>query len=191
VTTQVRLLVLRAALALGGCETMSSWIADHSGAVAVWLASDGARKKPGPSQRSRPKPTRASSGRLPWGQRRFGFSPAVRKEVIYCSEPRRHDRQRRAVDRQAQNWAHQRERKLSAGVGAGSSSIVVGTDQGRRFRLRTSGKPLWSGKVSSEVAGPPTEPKGSSSSGRSTARYSVSPKADGSRSGSTSARHRP
>jgi outer membrane protein assembly factor BamB len=160
VTTQVRLLVLACCMALGGCETMSSWIPSIPVPSLSWLGLGRGAKKPGPLPAFEAK----ANARVEWqvamgGKGGFGFSPAVRKEVIYAASP---DGTIVSVDPSTgkQNWRISAERKLSAGVGAGSNSIVVGTDKADVFAFDTSGKPLWSGKVSSEVAGPPTEAEG-------------------------------
>jgi outer membrane protein assembly factor BamB len=147
-------------MALGGCETMSSWIPSIPVPSLSWLGLGRGAKKPGPLPAFEAK----ANARVEWqvamgGKGGFGFSPAVRKEVIYAASP---DGTIVSVDPSTgkQNWRISAERKLSAGVGAGSNSIVVGTDKADVFAFDTSGKPLWSGKVSSEVAGPPTEAEG-------------------------------
>jgi outer membrane protein assembly factor BamB len=160
VTTPVRVLVLACCVALGGCETMSSWIPSIPVPSLSWLGLGRGAKKPGPLPAFEAK----ANARVEWqvamgGKGGFGFSPAVRKEVIYAASP---DGTIVSVEPSTgkQNWRISAERKLSAGVGAGSNSIVVGTDKADVFAFDTSGKPLWSGKVSSEVAGPPAEAEG-------------------------------
>jgi outer membrane protein assembly factor BamB len=44
---------------------------------------------------------------------------------------------------------------LSAGAGADSNLVAVGTDKGEVLAFDTAGKPLWQSKVSSEVISPP------------------------------------
>jgi len=160
VTAPSRLLVLACCALLGGCETMSSWIPSIPVPSLSWIGLGRGPKKPGPLPAFEAK----ANARVDWqvamgGKGGFGFSPAVRKEVIYAASP---DGTIVSVEPSTgkQNWRITAERKLSAGVGAGPNSIVVGTDKADVFAFDTSGKPLWSGKVSSEVAGPPADAEG-------------------------------
>ena len=159
-TAPSRLLVLACCALLGGCETMSSWIPSIPVPSLSWIGLGRGPKKPGPLPAFEAK----ANARVDWqvamgGKGGFGFSPAVRKEVIYAASP---DGTIVSVEPSTgkQNWRITAERKLSAGVGAGPNSIVVGTDKADVFAFDTSGKPLWSGKVSSEVAGPPADAEG-------------------------------
>jgi len=88
VTTQVRLLVLACCIALGGCETMSSWIPTIPVPSLSWLGIGRGAKKP----RALPAFEAKANARVEWqvamgGKGGFGFSPAVRKEVIYAASP--------------------------------------------------------------------------------------------------------
>jgi outer membrane protein assembly factor BamB len=160
VTRPLRLLVVAYCLLLGGCETMSSWIPSIPVPSLSWLGLGRGAKKLGPLPAFEAK----ANARVDWqvavgGKGGFGFAPAVRKEVIYAASP---DGTIVSVEPSTgrQNWRISAERKLSAGVGAGPNSIVVGTDKADVFAFDTSGKPLWTGKVSSEVAGPPADSEG-------------------------------
>ena len=151
-----RWVVVCLALLLGGCETMSSWIPSIPVPSLAWLGIGRGHKKLGPL----PDFVAKATPRVDWqvglgGKGGFGFAPAVRKDVIYAASP---DGTIVSVDASTgkQNWRITAERKLSAGVGAGTNSVVVGTDKADVFAFDTSGKPIWKGKVSSEVAGPPT-----------------------------------
>ena len=160
-TRPTRLLVVACCtLLLGGCETMSSWIPSIPAPSLAWMGIGRGAKKPGPLPAYEAKAT----ARVDWqvamgGKGGFGFAPAVRKDVIYAASP---DGTIVSVDPSTgkQNWRVTAARKLSAGVGAGLNSVVVGTDKADVFAFDTSGKPLWTGKVSSEVAGPPTSAEG-------------------------------
>ncbi len=159
-TRPASLLVLACCMVLGGCETMSSWIPSIPVPSLAWLGIGRGAKKPGPLPANEAK----ANARVDWqvamgGKGGFGFSPAVRKDVIYAASP---DGTIISVDPATgkQNWRISAERKLSAGVGAGPNSVVVGTDKADVFAFDKNGKPLWSGKVSSEVAGPPTAAEG-------------------------------
>jgi outer membrane protein assembly factor BamB len=160
VTRPPHLLVVACCLLLGGCETMSSWIPSIPVPSLSWLGLGRGAKKLGPLPAYEAK----ANARVDWqvamgGKGGFGFAPAVRKEVIYAASP---DGTIVSVEPSTgrQNWRISAERKLSAGVGAGPNSIVVGTDKADVFAFDTSGKPLWTGKVSSEVAGPPADSEG-------------------------------
>ena len=159
-TRPPHLLVVACCLLLGGCETMSSWIPSIPVPSLSWLGLGRGAKKLGPLPAYEAK----ANARVDWqvamgGKGGFGFAPAVRKEVIYAASP---DGTIVSVEPSTgrQNWRISAERKLSAGVGAGPNSIVVGTDKADVFAFDTSGKPLWTGKVSSEVAGPPADSEG-------------------------------
>jgi outer membrane protein assembly factor BamB len=159
VTRRVRLLVLACCMALGGCETMSSWIPTIPVPSLSWLGL-GHTKKPGPLPAYEPK----ANARVDWqvamgGKGGFGFSPAVRKDVIYAASP---DGTIVSVEPTTgkQNWRITAPRKLSAGVGAGANSVAVGTDKADVYVFDATGKQLWAGKISSEVAGPPTDAEG-------------------------------
>ncbi len=155
-----RLFVVCCALVLGGCETMSSWIPSIPVPSLAWMGIGRGVKKPGPLPAYEAKAT----ARVDWqvamgGKGGVGFAPAVRKEAIYAASP---DGTIVSVEPSTgrQNWRITAERRLSAGVGAGENTIVVGTDKADVYAFDASGKPLWTGKVSSEVAGPPTSAEG-------------------------------
>ena len=159
-TRTAKLLVVACCLLLGGCETMSSWIPSIPVPSLSWLGLGRGPKKPGPLPAFDAKATAHVDWQLAMGGKGgFGFSPAVRKDAIYAASP---DGTIVSVEPSTgrQNWRITAERRLSAGVGAGPNSVVVGTDKADVFVFDTSGKALWSGKVSSEVAGPPTAAEG-------------------------------
>ncbi len=156
----LRVMALGCALALGGCETMSSWIPSIPAPSLSWLGIGRGAKKPGPLPAFDAKAT----ARVDWqvslgGKRGEAFAPAVSKEVIYAASP---DGTIVSVDPATgrQNWRISAERRLSAGVGAGANIVVVGTDKADLYAFDASGKPLWNTKISSEVAGPPTVAEG-------------------------------
>jgi outer membrane protein assembly factor BamB len=160
VTRPVHVLVVACCVLLGGCETMSSWIPTIPVPSLSWLGLGRGAKKLGPLPAFEAK----ANARVDWqvamgGKGGFGFAPAVRKDVIYAASP---DGTIVSVEPSTgrQNWRISAERKLSAGVGAGPNSIVVGTDKADVFAFDTRGKPLWTGKVSSEVSGPPSDAEG-------------------------------
>ena len=53
-----------------------------------------------------------------------------------------------------------RPAKLSAGVGADATLVVVGTDKGDVLAFDADGKALWHAQVSSEVMSPPNVAEG-------------------------------
>ena len=159
-TRRLRLFAVGCALLLGGCETLSTWIPSIPVPSLAWLGIGRGSKKVGPLPAFDAKAT----ARVDWqvalgGKGGEAFAPAVRKDVIYAASP---DGTIVSVDAATgrQNWRISAERKLSAGVGAGTDSLVVGTDKAEVYAFDTNGKPTWNGKVSSEVAGPPTVAEG-------------------------------
>jgi outer membrane protein assembly factor BamB len=155
-----RVMVGCLALLLGGCETMSTWIPSIPVPSLSWLGLGRGQKKPGPLPAFEAKAT----ARVDWqvamgGKGGFGFSPAVRNDVIYAASP---DGTIVSVDPATgrQNWRISAERKLTAGVGAAANTVVVGTDKADVYVFDAKGKPLWNTKVSSEVSGPPLAAEG-------------------------------
>ena len=83
-----------------------------------------------------------------------GLAPAVTPDAIYAANSGgtivRVDPASGAVV-----WRIEAGRKLSAGVGADSTLVAVGTDKGDVLAFDTGGKAMWQAKVTSEVLGPP------------------------------------
>ena len=156
----LRTVVVCCALLLGGCETLSTWIPSIPVPSLAWLGIGRGSKKLGPLPEFSAKATARVDWQVALGEKGGeAFSPAVRNDVIYAASP---DGTIVSVDAKTgrQNWRVSAEHKLSAGVGAGANSVVVGTDKADVYAFDASGKPTWSGKVSSEVAGPPTVDEG-------------------------------
>lgn len=159
-TRGLRLFAVGFTLLLGGCETLSTWIPSIPVPSLAWLGIGRGSKKVGPL----PEFAAKASARVDWqvplgGKGGEAFAPAVGKDVIYAASP---DGTIVSVDAATgrQNWRITTESKLSAGVGAGTDSVVVGTDKAEVYAFDANGKPTWNGKVSSEVAGPPTVAEG-------------------------------
>jgi outer membrane protein assembly factor BamB len=156
----LRLLALACVLPLAGCETMSSWIPSIPVPSLSWLGIGRGPKKPGPLPAFDAKATAHVDWQVSLGGKRGeAFAPAVKKDVIYAASP---DGAIVSVDAATgrQNWRVSAERRLSAGVGASDKTIVVGTDKAEVYAYDTTGKPLWNGRISSEVSGPPTVAEG-------------------------------
>jgi outer membrane protein assembly factor BamB len=146
------------AASLVGCSTLSGWLPSwltEPPSWPSWLRFGKDPHKPGPLPEFQAKAT----GRLNWqvsvgSKMTPGFSPAVRPDAIYAAAP---DGAIVSVDPTSgtQRWRINAAKSLSAGVGADSTALVVGTDKGDVLAFDPSGKPLWQAKVSSEVSGPP------------------------------------
>jgi outer membrane protein assembly factor BamB len=144
-----------AVLALGGCETLSSWmpsIPAPSWKLPSWLG--GSSKKPGPL----PDTKGTASAQMSWqaqvGKAAPGFAPAVAGDAIYAAaQDGTIVRIDAASGRTA--WRISAGKKLSAGAGADANLVAVGTDKGDVLAFDASGKPLWQSRVSSEVVSPP------------------------------------
>ncbi|HEX7328332.1 MAG TPA: outer membrane protein assembly factor BamB [Casimicrobiaceae bacterium] len=117
-----------------------------------WLT--GGSNKPGPL----PSLTATVKASVIWraeiGKAGPGFAPAITSDAVYAAAQdgtlMRFDP---ATGRTI--WRIRAGQKLEAGPGAGSSLVVVGTDQGKVLAFGTDGKPRWTGQVSSEVISPP------------------------------------
>ena len=98
------------------------------------------------------------NGRIVWQQplnaAQPGFAPVAVGKMVYAATP---DGSVFAFDATSgrQLWRISTETKLSAGVGADSDTVVVGTAKGEILAYDIGGKPLWKSRVSSEVLGPP------------------------------------
>jgi outer membrane protein assembly factor BamB len=159
---RVRLaLMALAVLALTGCETLQSWIPSVPRPSLSWLGLGHKEAKPGPLPAYDAKVTPRINWQVAVGGKgtSLSFAPAVRPEAIYAAAP---DGAIVSVEPTSgrQNWRIKADKPLTAGVGAGTAAVVVGTNKGEVLAFDTSGKPLWQGKVSSEVAGPPAVAEG-------------------------------
>jgi outer membrane protein assembly factor BamB len=151
----MRAIVIACALMLAGCETLSTWIPSIPVPSLAWLGIGRGVVKMGPL----PAFDAKASARVDWqvalgGKGLEGFSPAVRGGAVYAAGSEGIVSIDAATGRQ--NWRASTERRLSAGVGAGTNSVVAGTDKADVYAVDASGKALWSAKISSELAGPPT-----------------------------------
>jgi outer membrane protein assembly factor BamB len=151
--------ILAAAFLAGGCGTTgsSSWNPMNWSLPAPswdWFSDRGKASKPGPL----PALTATANATVAWqasvGRARPGLAPAVTADAIYAAasdgtlvrvEP--------ATGRSV--WRVSAGRPLSAGPGADSTLVAVGTDKGAVLAFDPDGKPLWTAEVSSEVLSPP------------------------------------
>ncbi len=149
------LVALAAMAALCACSTLSSWLPSSFSIPppSTWFGHGGAKLGPLPAYDAK------TTARLNWevavgGKIGGGFAPAVRSDAIYAAGE---DGTIVSVDPATgtQRWRSNAGVPLSAGVGADSKLVVVGTDKGDVLAFDTSGKALWQAKVSSEVSGPP------------------------------------
>jgi outer membrane protein assembly factor BamB len=159
VTKSLRLGLACATLLLGGCQSLLSWIPSIPPPDFSWLGF-GHGKKPGPL----PEFDAKATGQIDWqvqlgGKGGVGFAPTVRADSIVAAGP---NGTIVNVDPSTgkQNWRITADRPLSAGVGVGAKTVVVGTDKGDVLAFDPSGKPLWQVKIATEVAGPPLDVEG-------------------------------
>ncbi len=151
------------AIALGGCQSMPSWMPSLPTIPAPslsWIGLGSDSHKPGPLPTFTARVTPKVDWQLALGAKGGeSFTPAVRPDVIYAAAP---DGTIVSVDRATgrQNWRVKADKPLSAGVGASAGVIAVGTAKGDVLAFDSSGKPLWSVKVSTEIAGPPESAEG-------------------------------
>jgi len=149
-----------AAIACGGCASLQSWIPSIPPPSFDWLTSMfGGGKKIAPL----PDFPVTANTQIAWqvnvGKSAPGLAPAVTPDAIYAANSSgtifRVDPASGAVV-----WRIEAGRKLSAGVGADATLVVVGTDKGDVLAFDTAGKALWQSKVTSEVLGPPRVAEG-------------------------------
>jgi outer membrane protein assembly factor BamB len=142
---------LVASALLSACSTLSTWLPTIPTPFS-WFHS-------GPTYGPLPDYQAKATPRLNWqvavgGKVGGGFAPAVLPDVVYAAGD---DGTLVSIDSAtgATRWRSTAGMPLSAGVGADATLVVVGTLKGDVLAFDTSGKPLWQGKVSSEVSGPP------------------------------------
>jgi len=157
------LVIVLGALMLGGCQSLPTWMTSFPSIPAPslsWLGIGRSHPKPGPLPSFDAKVTPRVDWQVPLGAKGGeAFAPAVRPDAIYAASP---DGTIVSVDPGSgrQIWRIKADRPLSAGVGAESAAVVVGTAKGDVIAFDPTGKPLWQVKVSTEVAGPPKGAEG-------------------------------
>jgi outer membrane protein assembly factor BamB len=137
-------------LALAGCQTLSSWIPTIPVPSFEWLTGS---HKPGPMP---PLEATVNAG-INWqasvGAAAFGFTPVAQADAVYVgASDGTIVRLDPATGREA--WRSNAGTRLASGVGANTSVVVAGTDQGQVIALGTDGKPAWTVTLSSEIIAP-------------------------------------
>jgi outer membrane protein assembly factor BamB len=138
-------------IALSGCATIKEYIPTIPAPSLRWIYDT---KKPGPLPDLNASATASISWQADVGAAGPGFSPAVLADAIYAAAQdgaivRLDPANGRSV------WRISAEQKLSAGVGADATLVVVGTDKGDVLAFTPDGKPAWKARVSTEVVAPP------------------------------------
>jgi len=138
-------------VALSGCATIKEYIPTIPAPSLRWLYDT---KKPGPLPELKASATASISWQAQVGIAGPGFSPAVLSDAIYAAAQdgailRLDPANGRTV------WRISADQKLSAGVGADATLVVVGTDKGDVLAFFPDGKPAWKARVSTEVVAPP------------------------------------
>jgi outer membrane protein assembly factor BamB len=149
--------LLAASAALGGCATLQTylptWMTNPSSWSWPWSSGDGPKLGPLPAFEAK------ATGRMNWqialsGKDSAGFAPAVLPDVVYGASP---DGDLLSVDPATgrQNWRSAAGTPLSGGIGADKNMVAVGTSKAQVLAFDAKGTPLWTAKISSELAGPP------------------------------------
>ncbi len=150
-----RLRAVAAAAAVGmlaGCAAISEYVPSIPVPSMRWLWGDS--KTPGPMPDLKASATATVNMQVGVGQAMPGFAPAVLSDAIYAA----------AVDGSISRinpvngsvvWRINAGKKLSAGPGAASDTVVVGTEKGEVLAFDDGGKPKWTVTVSTEVVAPP------------------------------------
>jgi outer membrane protein assembly factor BamB len=111
-------------------------------------------KKPGPMPDLKASATASVNWQGSVGSAVPGFAPAVVSDAVYAaSADGSISRLDPATGRSV--WRITASKTLSAGAGADTKVVVVGTDKGDVLAFDTSGNPKWTAKVSTEVVAPP------------------------------------
>jgi outer membrane protein assembly factor BamB len=147
-----------ATLLVAGCSSMPSWMPSMPGPPSfAWLL--GSSKKPGPLPEIQATVTAQAAWQASIGKARAGFAPAVTGDAVYvAAADGTLARLEAATGRSV--WRISAGKALSAGVGADTTLVVVGTDKGEVLAFDVDGKPLWQSRISSEVVSPPDVAEG-------------------------------
>jgi outer membrane protein assembly factor BamB len=151
------LCALVAAAVSTGCASLSqspltSWMSSIPVPSFAWLT--GGSHKPGPL----PTLNASVTAHIDWqqnvGKAAPGLAPAITPDAVYAAAVdgtlMRMDSATGRVE-----WKVSAGHPLSAGPGAGTSLVVVGTDKGDVLAFGIDGKPRWNARISSEVIAPP------------------------------------
>ncbi|MEP7328573.1 MAG: outer membrane protein assembly factor BamB [Betaproteobacteria bacterium] len=149
-------MALLALALMGGCASIKEYLPTIPAPSFGWLWNS---KKPAPLPEFKASTSPVLGMNLPVGKAVPGFSPAVLPDAIYAAAS---DGSITRIDPISgrQVWRISANRALSAGVGADSKIVVVGTDKGDVLAFDTDGKLLWTARVSTEVIAPPRVSEG-------------------------------
>jgi outer membrane protein assembly factor BamB len=152
-----RAILLAALLAtLPGCSTWREWVPTFSVPSMKWIYDS---KKPGPLPELKASATASISWQAQAGSAGSGFSPTVLADAMYVSAADGAIARLDPADGRTV-WRINAGQKLSAGVGADATLVVVGTEKGDVLAFLPDGKPAWQGRVSTEVVAPPLVSEG-------------------------------
>ncbi len=138
-------------LALSGCAMMKEWMPTLPAPSMKWIYDS---KKPGPLPELKASATASISWQAQVGAAGPGFAPTVLADAIYVAAAdgtlvRLDPANGRSI------WRINAGQKLSAGIGADATLVVVGTDKGDVLAFTPEGAPAWKARVSTEVVAPP------------------------------------
>ncbi len=136
---------------VGGCTTIKEYIPTIPALSFGWLWGT---KKPGPLPELKPSATATIGLTASVGRATPGFAPIAVADAIYAASA---DGALTRIDPSTGRtvWRVEAGRTLSAGPGADTNTIVVGTDKGDVLAFDSSGKALWTARVATEVISPP------------------------------------
>jgi len=146
-------LALGALLALAGCTALSSWIPPPP-SFDWW----GGKKIP-PLPEIKATVTPQVVWQTSVGRAAAGLAPSINRVGIYAAAS---DGTilRASPDTGQAAWRINADSRLAAGVGADGTLLAVGNAKGEVFAFDPDGKPLWKGRVTSEVLSPPVVAEG-------------------------------
>ncbi|MBS0319446.1 MAG: outer membrane protein assembly factor BamB [Proteobacteria bacterium] len=138
-------------VAVGGCQSLTSWIPTIPPPNFDWLT--GGPHKPGPLPTLDAKVTANVNWQVPVGKAGLGFSPVAVADALYASAS---DGTLLRVDPATGRtvWRVSAAPAIATGVGANTSIAVVGTGQGQVQAINADGSKAWTAQLSSEVTAP-------------------------------------
>jgi len=139
-----------ASVSLAGCGTLGSVLPSVS--MPHWLGGGSKKLDPLPEIQATVTPRIAWQSTI--GKATGGLAPGLAGDAVYVASLEGNIARLEASTGRTV-WRISAGKALSAGVGADTTIVAVGTDKGDVLAYNSDGKPVWQAHVSSEVSAPP------------------------------------